>query len=126
MTGALLGTRRDALPYDLLEANAAADMVPEALKGLFPEEQLQSLFAPKEELAEFLYGLAQTMQGRELIEWLLDISIRPTYRVMGQTIEETALWAAKREGMCIPGEMVLAAIARGHKSILARKPGATQ
>jgi hypothetical protein len=70
--------------------------------------------------------LSSTVEGRAFFEWLMDITVRLPYRVTGATIEQTALAAARREGLNLAGEQILAAIARGAKSVAARTPGARQ
>jgi len=125
MTHAFTGSRRDALPLDLLQAQSREDLLADALKGLFPEDQVNGFMTPKEDLAEFLFLLCDRADGREVFDWLMDITIRAPYRVQGKSIEETALWAARREGMALVGELILAALARGRNSIAARSPGVT-
>jgi hypothetical protein len=126
MSRVLLGSPREAMPLDLLQAEANEGLIAEALKGLFPEERITALLTPSNELAEFLYGFCATEQGRVIFEWLMDITLRAPYRVTGASLEQTALNAARREGLNLAGEMILAAIARGQQSVAARNPGARQ
>lgn len=126
MTVLLGNSVRDALPIDLMRRNVGEDAIEAALKGLFPDDQVRGAFAPADQLAEFIYGLAQTAQGRAFLDWILDCTLRAPYTVTGATIEQTALNAARREGINIPAEMILAAINRGEKSVAARASGARQ
>lgn len=125
MTQILMKTPRVAQPADLMQAQISPDAISAALEGLFPADQLQAFLAPEDEIATFAYGLWSTAEGRKLIEWLLDMTIRAPYRVMGKSVEETALWAAKREGINLPAEMLLAAISKGEKIVAARNGAKT-
>jgi len=120
MSTVLMGSTRDAMPFDLLGADASEDLLRDALSGVFSADKIDDMLAPKDDLAKFIYALSTTPQGREFFEWFMDMTLRAPYRCMGKTIEETALWAAKREGINLPGELLLAAIARGKKAVDAK------
>ncbi|MQB43382.1 hypothetical protein [Rhizobium sp. ICMP 5592] len=108
---------RVAQPLDLLEQGVAGGGW-EGLNELFApikEGELQ----PSDQVAMLLYGLYLS-QGRELIEWLMDITIRMPLRSTGQTFEHTALMTATRQGINGVGEAILKAIAKGKE--LAEKP----
>lgn len=125
MSNPLFGTR-DALPLDLMRAGVDETSIEDVMRGLFPEGQVRGILSPPDEVAEIAYALAQSVQGRQFIEWILDSTVRQPYRPTGATLEQTALNAAMREGLNIPAEMILAAINRGEKSIMARASGARQ
>lgn len=122
----LTGTRREAMPLDLMRSNVQEGLLTDALGGIFPADQVQKLFKPPNALDEFIYALSRTAQGREFIEWILDGTLRAPYQPMGKDLQETALNAAMRQGLNIPAEMILAAISRGEQAIAARSPGARQ
>lgn len=126
MTRVLMGTPREALPLDLMQARSSDDFIRDAMSGILPAEGLDALLAPKDDIAEFAYALGKTPQGRALFEWFMDMTIRLPYRATGASLEQTALLAARREGLNLAGELILAAIARGERSVAARNPGATQ
>lgn len=126
MNQPLIGTRREAMPLDLMQATVQEDVLSDALKGLFEPDQVAKFFHPPNALDEFIFALSRTAGGRDFFEWLLDNTLRAPYRITGATLEQTALNAARREGLNIPAEMILAAISRGEQSIAARKPGASQ
>lgn len=115
----LLG-RREAQPLDLMSQQINEDDLRGLLTGIFPDATVENALSPRDDLAEFVAALFSTPQGRELFEWLMDITLRAPLSVTGPTIEATALNAARREGAAMIGEAVLAAIARGHKSIAAK------
>jgi hypothetical protein len=126
MNQPLIGTRREAMPLDLMRANVQEDVLSDALKGLFDADQVGKFFHPPNALDEFIYGLSRTAQGREFFEWILDGTLRAPYRPIGKDLQETALNAAMRQGLNIPADMILAAISRGEQAIAARTPGAKQ
>jgi hypothetical protein len=119
MAGPLIASR-EALPMDLLEQSAIGDGwggmdVIERRLGIKPADML-----PEDELAVFMWGLSRTTQGRAMIEYLLDVSIRQPYRPVGTSIEETALAAAVRQGVNAIPELILKAIAKGGDIVLQR------
>jgi hypothetical protein len=109
---------RFAQPLDLLEKGLAGDGW-DGLDGLVPPVQLAEM-APQDQVAMFLYGMTLQAGGLEVIEWLMDITVRQPLRTTGNTIEHTALMTATRQGINGVGEAVLKAIAKGRE--LAEKP----
>ncbi len=107
---------RAAQPFDLLEKSAAGggwEGLEEIFKPILQEAPLQ----PGDDVARFMWGLANTPEGRAMFEWMMDISLRQPFRAVGQTIEQTALAAATRQGINGFAEAVLAAIAHGEKQV---------
>ncbi|MGO8401330.1 hypothetical protein ACC783_23660 [Rhizobium ruizarguesonis] len=102
---------RTGQPLDLLEQSAAGG----------GWESLEQLIAPviggdlqpSDRVAKFLYALHQHGDGRELVEWLMDITMRLPWRVTGKTMEETAILAINRQAIAGVGEVILKVIAKG-------------
>jgi hypothetical protein len=107
---------RTAKPLDLLEQGAAGGGW-DGLDALFLPQEMKAAFQPKDTVAKYLFGLSHTAQGREIIEWLMDITVRQPVRITGSTIEETALRAATLQGIHGVGESILKAIAAGEKLV---------
>jgi hypothetical protein len=107
---------RAAQPFDLLE-NGAAGGGWGALEDMFKPVLQEQPLQPGDEVAKFMWGLANTPEGRAMFEWMMDISIRQPLRVTGDTLEQTALNAATRQGINGFAEAVLAAIAHGEKQV---------
>lgn len=82
-------------------------------------------FQPADRVATFLAAMVETADGRAVIEWLMDITLRLPLRVTGASLEETALRAATRQGINGVGEAVLAAIAHGQARLGADRRTAT-
>jgi hypothetical protein len=118
MSGPFIAERY-AQPLDMLEHGLAGSGWPGLEDMLAPTQQAE--MAPKDEVAMFLYGMMISPNGGlEVIEWLMDITIRQPLRSTGQTFEQTALMTATRQGINGVGEAVLKAIAKGRE--LAEKP----
>lgn len=113
MSGAFVGARQ-AQPLDLLESGAAGNGW-EGLEALFNMGAPNDDLKPSETLAEFMWGLSQTAQGREMFEWMMDISIRQPLRITGATIEQSALMGATRQGINGFAEVILKALAEGER-----------
>lgn len=107
---------RAAQPLDLLEQGVAGGGW-EALEELFKPHLSTRELQPDDELARWMWGFYNTIPGRAMIEWMMDISLRQPLRVTGTSIEQTALQAATRQGINGFAEAVLAAIAHGEKLI---------
>lgn len=112
MSGPFL-PERAAQPLDLLEHTLGGSTGWDELEELFRPHMQAAPLQPHEPVATFMYGLYHTPQGRAMFEWLMDITIRMPLRATGQTIEQTALNTATRQGINGVGEAILAAIKHG-------------
>ena len=113
---------RAGQPLDLLEQGVAGGGW-EGLEKLFAPHLQTKALQPDDDVARWMWGFYCTPQGRAMIEWMMDISIRQPLRITGATIEETAMLCATRQGINGFAEAVLAAIAHGEKLI---REGKTQ
>ncbi len=108
---------RAAQPADLLEGGFAGGGW-DALEKVFSHAPEQAgPLKPDDEIAAFMWGLYCTPQGRAMFEWLLDITVRQPFRATGQSLEQTALNTAMREGRDAVAMLMLQAVAEGKKSI---------
>jgi hypothetical protein len=113
---------RAAQPLDLLEAGVAGGGW-ESLEAMFKPHLQRAPLQPADDVARALYVMyALGGEGRAVIEWLMDITIRAPFRVTGSTIEETALHAAGRQCINGVGEAVLTAIAHGETIFKSQNP----
>ncbi|GGE79128.1 hypothetical protein H1W37_19455 [Stappia taiwanensis] len=113
MSGPIFGGRQ-AQPLDDMVSRAGGDGW-EGLEELFKPHLATAPLQPSDLVAKNLAMLAQHSGSREVIEWLMDITLRQPFRPTGKTLEETALRAATRQGINGVGEAVLAAIEHGQK-----------
>jgi len=108
--------QRAGQPLDLLEQGAAGDGW-DGLNALLNHPHTQAApLQPADNVAHALwlmYSLGG--EGRAVLEWLMDITIRLPYRATGNTIEQTALQATMRQGINGVGEAVLNAIDLGRQ-----------
>lgn len=117
MSGPFL-PERAAQPIDLLEGIVERSDGWEGLDALFRPQLQGAPLQPHEGVAKFMFGLYHTPEGRAMFEWMMDITLRLPLRSTGQTIEQTALNTATRQGINGVGEAILAAIGHGEKLIL--------
>lgn len=104
---------RVAQPLDLLEHGVAGDGW-EGLDALFRPHLKDAPLQPSDAVAKSIYLLwKHGGESRQVLEWLMDITLRMPYRATGRTLEETALMAANRQGINGVGEALLAALAHG-------------
>ncbi len=109
---------RNAQPLDLMLEQGAAGGGWESLDQLMQMvPQTKGVLQPEDEVARFMWGLYNTVEGRKMFEWWMDVTMRIPLRITGKTIEETALLATARQALHGAGETVLAAIAAGKKSV---------
>ena len=81
-------------------------------------------FDPGEDMKQVLYHFYQTAEGRRIIDWLADLTVRAPYPHVGQTSESVAIAAAKHEARAAVGYSLLRAIADGEQLYISSK-GAT-
>lgn len=113
MSGPFLPPRA-AQPLDML-VEAAGSGGWEELEELLKPRGSKAELQPDDELAVFMFGLYHVPQGRQMFEWLMDITIRQPLRITGKTFEETALLAAGRQVQNGMGEVILKVIAHGEE-----------
>lgn len=111
---------RAASPLDLLVRDAGSGGWDE-LEAMMEERKGKAPLQPEDTVAEFMFGLYSTPQGRQMFEWMMDISLRQPLRVTGRTFEETALLTASRQGVNGMAEAILAAVAHGEQLVQQRK-----
>lgn len=101
--------------------------------GLEGWDMLEKLLDPKGEMqgelentaksvAPLIYGLALSSEGREILEWLCDITVRRPTFIHGMGIEQAALYAANREGQAGVIFTILKAIKTGQEIVGDRAP----
>lgn len=120
MSGPFIPSRAGQ-PFDLLEQGAAGNGW-EGVEEIFKPFLQTGALQPADEVAKFMAALRHTPQGLAMFEWMMDISVRQPLRIVGDTIEQTALNASVRQGINGYAEAVLNAIAHGEKLLTQAKP----
>lgn len=95
----------------------------EDIERLAPE-LLQDPHRPGDAVMRLLGALSQTEDGRQVVDWIFDMTIRARYPHVGNDFQAAALNAARYEGRAAIGEVILAAIVEGRK-LLDQAQGAT-
>lgn len=112
---------RAAQPLDLLERGMAGGGWETLEKMLGPMPEPAGPLKPADDVAEFMWGLYCTVQGRAMFEWLMDVTVRQPFQMTGQSFEQTALNAASREGRDAVAMLMMQAVEAGRKSIENKK-----
>lgn len=91
---------REALSLDQLMERAGLTGWPSLDKLLDPRAEMppDALEKGARAIAPILAAFAATAEGREILEWLADITVRRPHYVHGMTMEQAAMYAAGREG----------------------------
>ncbi|WP_281932189.1 hypothetical protein [Roseibium album] len=105
---------RHAQPLDLMVNQAGGDGFAGIEKLMNPVIQPEKL-QPADEVARSMAKIFNMPGGREIFEWMMDISVRQRLQTSGISIEEVALRATKKEGIDGFAAAILAAIAHGQK-----------
>lgn len=125
MNGGPMFSQRDAQPLDLMLKSIGGEGW-DGVESLVNPQEVPSEYQPDDMAAMFLAGMARSHEGRMVIEWLMDITLRRPLRITGKSFEETALLCAARQGSNGVGEAVLKAIALGDRLISQRQNGASR
>lgn len=109
MSGPVFGGR-DAQPFDhLLESADPWGEIEKMFKPHLADRPLQ----PSDQVAKNLAQMARHQSGREILEYIMDITLRLPLRVTGKNFQETALLIANRQGINGVAEVLLNAIKQG-------------
>jgi len=115
MTGPQFGTRQ-AQPLEHMLAQAGGDGFAGLDQMLMPESRRDPL-KPSDEVCRNLALLAGHAEGRQVIEWLMDITLRQSMGTGGSGIEEMALIAKQKQTLDGVAHALLGAIAHGETLI---------
>lgn len=111
MSGPFPFARRMMAVDDLLQA-------PTDWKGLsqafFPAAVADN-FDPGDDMKVVLFHFNNTAEGKRIIEWFVDLTVRAPFPHVGSMKESAALAAAKHEARTAVGYAMLQAIAEGEK-----------
>ncbi|MDG4894625.1 hypothetical protein P9272_13690 [Mesorhizobium sp. WSM4976] len=87
----------------------------EGLTQSFFPAKVGDNFDPGDDLKLLLFHFNNTADGRRIIEWLADLTVRAPFPHVGSMKESAALAAAKHEARTAVGYAMLRAIAEGEK-----------
>lgn len=108
--------RRAAMPIEQLLAGTDEMLdVDKMIEKLAPAQAGQN-FRPTDDLMKVMYLFFGTVEGKQIFEWLMDLTVRAPYpHVNGSNFEQAAIAAAKHQSRCGVGEVILEAVAQGKR-----------
>lgn len=83
-------------------------------EAFFPAKTADN-FDPGDDMKMVLYHFYNNEEGRRIIEWLADLTVRAPFPHVGSMTESAALAAAKHEARTAVGYAMLRAIAEGEQ-----------
>ncbi|ESY21513.1 hypothetical protein X749_27850 [Mesorhizobium sp. LNJC391B00] len=83
-------------------------------QAMFPAKVADN-FDPGDDMKLVLYHFYGNAEGRRIIEWLADLTVRAPFPHVGSMKESAALAAAKHEARTAVGYALLRAIAEGEE-----------
>lgn len=85
----------------------------DGLEAMFKPAGVKDSFDPGDHMKKMLFAFYQTGEGRQVIDWLLDLTFRAPFPHVGTSIEQAAIAAAKHESRAAIGLVIMKAIADG-------------
>lgn len=111
----MTGSRRDALPTShLLDLVNGLDF-PGQETAFHPAQVHAGGFEPSDKVKIAAAILWRAGEGREFVEWILDLTMRAPYPVTSQNPHDLQFAAAKHQARAAVGETVLLAIREGER-----------
>ncbi|RWN78070.1 MAG: hypothetical protein EOS02_09935 [Mesorhizobium sp.] len=87
----------------------------EGLNQAFFPSKVADNFDPGDDMKLVLFHFNNTAEGRRIIEWFCDLTVRAPFPHVGSMKESAALAAAKHEARTAVGYAMLRAIAEGEE-----------
>ena len=97
----------------------------EGLEQKFAPAKVADTFEPEERIKRFLGAAYMTVEGREFIQWLADLTFRAPYPHVAGNFEAAALAAKAHEARAAVAESVLLALAQGYALITGQQESQT-
>ncbi|CDX54565.1 hypothetical protein MPL1032_190152 [Mesorhizobium plurifarium] len=96
----------------------------EGLGQAFFPAKVADNFDPGADMKQVLYHFYHTAEGRRIVEWLADLTVRAPYPHVGSSKEAVVIAAAKHEARAAVGLVLMRAIAEGEE-LYKQSKGAT-
>lgn len=94
----------------------------DGIEKLFAPAVMPDRFDPGDTIKKMLAAFYRTAQGRELIEWLADLTVRAPYPHVGTDFQSAAIAAAKHEARFGVGLVLFKALADGEQLFNPKEP----
>lgn len=78
-------------------------------------------FDPGDDMKQVLSAFYNTDQGRKIIEWLFDLTLRAPFPHVGTTLEAAGIAAAKHEARVAVGQALARAIVDGNSIFTSKR-----
>lgn len=85
------------------------------LEQMFKPARVADRFDPGDDMKMVLAAFYRTAQGRQIIDWLLDLTVRAPFPHVGGSRDSAWLAAGKHEARTAVGYVLLQAIADGNE-----------
>jgi hypothetical protein len=96
----------------------------DGLNQAFFPAKVADKFDPGEDMKQVLYHFYQTAEGRRIIDWLADLTVRAPFPHVGASKDAAVIAAAKHEARTAVGYALMRAIADGEE-LYKQSKGAT-
>lgn len=93
----------------------------DGLEGKFAPAKVPDHFDPGDDMKKVLAAFYFTAEGRKIVEWLADLTLRAPYPHVGQASDAVVIAAAKHEARAAVGEVLMKAIAEGYQLLNPRR-----
>lgn len=112
-----MNTGPTPFPRQMLGAESLINAAPtwDGLMNAFKPAIVPDRFDPGDDMKLVLFHFYNTVQGRQIVDWLFDLTARAPFPHVGSTRESAALAAAKHEARAAVGLAVARAITDGEK-----------
>ncbi len=85
------------------------------LENAFAPAKVADNFDPGDDTKQVIAALYNTSQGRLIIEWLFDLTVRAPFPHVGNTLQSASIAAAKHEARVAVGQALSRAIVDGNE-----------
>ncbi|GAA2871895.1 hypothetical protein GGQ99_000968 [Aminobacter niigataensis] len=108
-----------AFPTDAMDLDKMLESIGglgwDGLKQQNAPAKVSDRFEPDDQLKIMMFAFSQTAEGRQLFEWIADLTFRAPYPHVGNTRDSAWLAAKAHEARSAVGLAVMQAIADGEK-----------
>ena len=90
----------------------------EGLENEFKPAQTRQNFEPEDKIKKIIAAFYDSSsEGRQMVEWIFDLTFRAPYPSTGTSFEQAAIAAAKHEARAAVGRVLVQAIVEGRALI---------
>lgn len=94
----------------------------DGLEQAFAPAKVADNFDPGDDMKRMLAAFLGTVEGRNILEWLFDLTSRAPYPHVGSGRDSAWIAAAKHEARCAVGQAIARAIVDGNELLNRKEP----